>query len=217
VQATYSKSYFDFGATTISGFWEMRGSVQNFSNNGSYVFAGDMNGDGASGNDLIYIPRNTSEMNFVTFTAGTQTFTAEQQAQAFETYIQQDSYLRDHRGQYAERGTVFLPMVRRLDMSITQDVFRNIRGKRNSGQFRIDFTNFGNLLNSNWGVSERFVVPVTQANGAQLLTNAAADAAGRVNYRLAVVNGQLVTNSFQTGTAIADVYQFLLSFRYTFN
>jgi hypothetical protein len=26
-----------------------------------------MNGDGASGNDLIYIPRNQSEMNFVTF------------------------------------------------------------------------------------------------------------------------------------------------------
>lgn len=217
VQATFTKSYFGFGATTISGFWEMRPSVQNFSNNGSYVFAGDMNGDGASGNDLIYIPRNTSEMNFATFTAGTRTFTAEQQALAFEAYIQQDPYLRDHRGQYAERGTVFLPMVRRLDLSITQDVFRNIRGKRNSGQFRIDFTNFGNLLNHNWGVSERFVVPTTQANGAQLLTNATSDALGRVSYRLAVVNGELVARSFQTGTALADVYQFLLSFRYTFN
>ena len=28
----------------------------------SYVFSGDMNGDSASGNDLIYIPRSTSEM-----------------------------------------------------------------------------------------------------------------------------------------------------------
>ena len=73
---------------------------------------------------------------------------------------------------------MFFPMVRRLDLSITQDVFRNIKGKRNSGQFRIDFTNFGNLLNHNWGVSERFVVPTTGANGAQILTNATADAAG---------------------------------------
>ena len=49
-----------------------------------------------------------------------------------------------------------------MDLSLTQDVFHNIKGKRNTGQFRIDFTNFGNLLNHNWGVSERFVVPVTQ-------------------------------------------------------
>ena len=41
----------------------------NFSTTASYVFAGDMNGDGAVGNDLIYIPQNTSEMNFVAFTA----------------------------------------------------------------------------------------------------------------------------------------------------
>jgi hypothetical protein len=217
IQGTYTKSYFNFGATTIAAFWEMKPSVQNFSTNGSYVYAGDLNGDGASGNDLIYIPRDTSEMNFVTFTQGGVTYTAEQQAQAFETYIQQDSYLRDHRGQYAERGTVFLPMVRRVDLSITQDVFKNIRGKRNTGQFRIDFTNFGNLLNHSWGVSERFTVPVTQANGAQILTSNGADAQGRVSYRMQVVNGALVTKSFQTGTAIADVYQFLLSFRYTFN
>src|SRR6185295_6796599 len=125
VQTTYTKSYFNFGATTISAFCVAKPSVQNFSNNGSYVFAGDMNGDGASGNDLIYIPRDTSEMNFVTFAQGGVTFTADQQAQAFESYIQQDTYLRDHRGQYAERGTVFLPMVRRIDLSITQDVFKN--------------------------------------------------------------------------------------------
>ena len=111
----------------------MKPSVQSFSNNGSYVFAGDMNGDGATANDLIYIPRDMAEMNFATFTQGGVTFTAEQQAQAFEAYIQQDSYLKDHRGQYAERGAVFLPMVRRIDLSITQDVFRNIRGKRNTG------------------------------------------------------------------------------------
>ena len=43
-----------------------------------------------------------------------------------------------------------------MDLSFMQDVFRNIGGKRNSGQFRLDVTNFGNLLNSDWGVSQRF-------------------------------------------------------------
>jgi hypothetical protein len=221
VLASYSRSYFNIGATTISAFWEARPTLNggSFSSTASYVFAGDMNGDGASGNDLIYIPRDTSEMNFVPIpaTSTTRAFTVAEQVEAFEAYIQQDEYLSKHRGEYAKRGAIFYPLVKRMDLSIVQDVFKNIGGKRNAGQFRIDFTNFGNLLNHNWGVSQRLVVPVTQANGAQLLTNGAADAQGRVSYRLAVVNNQLVTKSFQPNTNLADVYQFMLSFRYSFN
>ena len=227
VQASYSKSYFGFGATTIAAFWEMRPSLNGpgYSSTASYVFAGDMNGDGGSGNDLIYIPRDVSEMNFVPFTLPNGTsFTAAQQAQAFEAYINQDNYLSKHRGEYATRGGVYYPMIRRMDLSLTQDIFRNIGGKRNSGQFRIDFANFGNLLNANWGVGSRFVVPITQANGAQILTNPGVDAAtGRPTYRLAIANNQLVTQSFQPGNSVSpntagpDVWQFMLSFRYTFN
>jgi hypothetical protein len=217
MQASYSRSYFGFGATTVSAFWEARPSSQNFATNVSYVFQGDMNGDGYSGNDLIYIPQDVSEMNFVTFTSSGVTFTAEQQAQAFEAYINQDPYLRKNRGQYAERGALFLPTVQRLDLSVLQDVFRNITGRRNAGQIRVDITNFGNLLNSDWGVGQRMVVPVTAANGAQILTNAAADAQGRASYRLALVNNQLVKNSFETTTTLSDVFQFMVSFRYSFN
>ena len=86
-----------------------------------------MNGDGGSGNDLIYIPRDVSEMNFAHIhSQRDRTFTAAEQAQAFEAYIQQDTYLREHRGEYAERGAVFLPLVHRIDLSITQDLFTNI-------------------------------------------------------------------------------------------
>ena len=61
-----------------------------------------MNGDGFAGNDLIYIPRDTGEMNFVTFThTNGRVFTAAEQAAAFEAYIQQDPYLKNHRGEYA--------------------------------------------------------------------------------------------------------------------
>ena len=72
-------------------------------------------------------------------------------------------------------------------------------------------SNFGNLLNSNWGVSQRLVQN-------QILTNASADAAsGRATYRMAVVNGALPTSSFQSTSGIADVYTLMLSFRYNFN
>jgi len=93
VAASYRKEYFNFGATTVSMFWEARTA-----GNTSYTYSGDLNGDGGTSNDLIYVPLNTSEMNFQQFTVGTRTFTAPEQAQAWETYIQQDSYLKEHRG-----------------------------------------------------------------------------------------------------------------------
>jgi hypothetical protein len=217
VQGSYSRSYFNFGTTTVSAFWEARPTTQNFTSKMSYVFAGDMNGDGFNGNDLIYIPRDRSEMNFVPFTVGGRTFTAAEQADAFEAYIQQDSYLRNRRGQYAERNGQYMPMFNRVDLSIMQDIFRNIGGKRNAGQVRFDITNFGNLLNSNWGGSQRVVAATTAANGAQILTNPGVDAQGRPTYRLAVANNELIRSSFQTDTGLSNVYQFLLSFRYSFN
>jgi hypothetical protein len=205
VAASYSRQYFGLGATTVSAFWEARTI-----GNTSYVFSGDMNGDTVS-NDLIYIPRDTSEMNFSQFTlaASGRVFTAAEQAQAFETYIQQDKYLSQHRGEYAERGAVFLPLVKRIDLSLSQDVFHSIHGMRHSGQIRLDVTNFGNLLNHSWGVGRSLIQN-------QILTNAAADTQGRATYRMAVVNNELLTQSLQTTTFANDVYAMMLSFRYTF-
>jgi hypothetical protein len=203
--ATYTKQYFGWGATSISGFWESRTL-----GNTSYVFAADANGDGGALNDLIYIPRNTSEMNFQTFTAGTVTFTAAQQAEAFEAYIAQDKYLSAHRGEYAGRGAVFLPFLHRLDLSLTQDVFKNVKGRKNAGQIRIDIQNAGNLMNSNWGVGQR----VIRNN---ILTTPTYDAAGVLTYRMQVVNNQLVRNTYESTVGNNDVYQFMLSFRYSFN
>ena len=67
--ATYSKSYFSWGTTSFSVFYDghTNGST-------SYVFSGDANGDTVSGNDLIYIPRDTSEMNFRTLTVSALKF-----------------------------------------------------------------------------------------------------------------------------------------------
>jgi hypothetical protein len=202
---SYNKEYFSFGGTSISLFWESRNN-----GNTSYTFATDMNGDGGAINDLIYIPRDPSEMNFSTFTAGTRTFTAAEQAAAFESYIQQDRYLREHRGEYAERGAVFLPLVHRADLSITQDIFANIRGKRNGFQIRADIQNVGNLLNSDWGVGQRLIRN-------QILTNPAVDAQGRSTYRLVVVNNELLSRSYETTASLNDVFAFMISLRYTFN
>ena len=51
----------------------------------------------------------------------------------------------------------------------------------------------------------------------QPLTNAAVDAQGRATYRLRVVNGQLLSKSFETTAGLADVYQIQFSLKYSFN
>jgi hypothetical protein len=147
---SYSHEYFKFGATTVSAFWEARPSLNTINSSRlSYVFAADANGDG-SANDLIYIPRDASEMNFAQFTLNGRTYTAAEQAAAWETYIKQDPYLSKHRGQYAERNGLSYPMLRRMDLSIAQDLFHNLGGQRNAFQIRADIFNLGNLLNQNW-------------------------------------------------------------------
>lgn len=220
MNASYTKQYFGFGATTVSAYWEARTNSSNFATNASYVFGGDMNGDSASNNDLIYIPKDTSEMNFVGFTASNGTvFTAEQQAAAFEAYIKQDPYLSKHRGEYAARNGLFLPLVKRMDLSITQEVFHGRTGRRHSGQFRLDITNFGNLLNHSWGVGKRPAIASASSslNLIPILTNAAVDANGKVSYRMALVSNQLPTTTWQTTTFSSDVYTMMISFRYNFN
>lgn len=204
---SYRQEYFDFGATTISLFWD-----GHTGGNSSYVFGGDMNNDGGTSNDLIYIPRNASEMNFEQFTSSGVTFTAQQQADAWNAFIEQDDYLSKNRGKYAERGAVFLPMVYRADLSIAQEVFAEFAGKRNTLQFRVDFLNVTNLINKDWGVGQFLVT-----SAPLIPASSRVDAQGKALYRLRAINNQLITNSLQQSLGVNDVFRIQFSVRYTFN
>jgi hypothetical protein len=203
--ASYKKDFFGFGATTISLFWQTY-TQGNF----SYTFSGDLNGDGGTSNDLIYIPKDKSEMNFETYSSGGVTYTAAQQADAWDAYINQDKYLSSRRGQYAERGGVFLPMVKRADFSFSQDLGGMLGKTRNALQFRVDILNVGNLLNSDWGVGQQ---PVQT----QPLTSRGADAQGRALYRLRTSGTELLSKSFQQSNLLSDVYTVQFGFRYLIN
>jgi hypothetical protein len=211
IATTYRKEYFSFGASTISLFFD-----SHTNGNTSYSFAGDLNGDGAS-NDLIYIPRDVSEMNFAQYNCtasvcGTaRTVTSAEQATAFEAFIQQDDYLRKHRGEYAVRNAVFFPMVNRADLSLSQEIFTDIAGKRNSLQIRADIVNVGNLLNKNWGHGQR----ILGGNG-QILTNPGVDSQGRATYRLKIVNKEFINKTWEPTAGRNDVYEVRLGMSYTF-
>ena len=205
VALSYRKQYFDFGATSVSLFAEKR-TIGNI----SYTFSGDLNNDGGNSNDLIYIPRDQSEMNFEQYTAAGRTFTVAEQVATWEAYINQDEYLRTHRGRYAERGAVFLPMLFRADLSATQEIFQDVAGKRNGLQIRLDVLNFSNLLNNKWGTGRRLV-------STQPLIARGASANGAALYRLRNIGQNLQSSTFEKTAGITDVYRLQLGLRYTFN
>ena len=205
---SYRTEYFNFGATTISLFYD--GSTIG---SGSYTYAGDLNGDGGSSNDLIYVPKDKSEMNFVQYTASGTTFTPAMQADAWEAYINQDEYLNSRRGKYAERAGAFLPMVFRADMSVVQDVFGDMFEQKHTLQIRLDILNIGNLIDKQWGVGQRFV------NLQPLIASSTArtDAQGRAQYTMRNISGKLMTTSFEKTSFLTDVYSLQLSVKYFFN
>jgi hypothetical protein len=210
IAASYTRDYFGWGGTSVSVFWQ-----GNTLGNTSYTFSGDLNGDGGTSNDLLYIPRDASEMNFQQFTSSGRTYTAAEQAAAWEAFIQSDPYLSKHRGEYAERGAVFLPMVYRADLSLSQNFFAHFGGKRHEFQFRMDALNFTNLINKSWGLGQRLttsqplIVPSSSQGGA-------IDAQGRAQYRLRTINNELVTKSLEQTAGLSDVYRIQFSLRYTF-
>ena len=141
-----SKKFNFFGEkspTTFTTFFEYaKGGRFN------YTYGGDINNDGSSVNDLLYVP-TASELNSMQFT-GTG------QAAAFESYIQQDEYLNGRRGQYVERYGALAPWRGRWDLKVLQDFNFNVaNGKENTIQISLDVLNVENLINSDWGVVQQ--------------------------------------------------------------
>ncbi|GMU95681.1 MAG: TonB-dependent receptor [Ignavibacterium album] len=202
---SYKFDYFNFGSTTITLFGEAFTQ-----GNASYTYAGDLNGDGGTSNDLIYIPKDASEMYFEQYTDGGTTFTVADQQAAWNAFIEQDEYLSKNRGKYAERGAVFMPMVFRADLSVIQEFYGEFIGKKNSLQVRVDILNFTNLLNKQWGVGDDFVTT-------QPLIFRSIDTEGKPVYRLRSVGGKLIDKTFQKSASVFDVYRIQLGVRYNFN
>ncbi|MBK8698690.1 MAG: TonB-dependent receptor [Saprospiraceae bacterium] len=195
------------GATTFTLGYEGRRS-----NRFSYVSGGDLNRDGSNGNELIYVPASASEIDFEALTSGGVTFSIEDQRTAFDKFIDQDEYLKTRRGQYAERNGGILPFLSRFDFSIAQDLVIKTGGKKNKLQIRADILNFGNMINSDWGVGN--IVNSTQILSYKKLVN------GKPVYTLATQKDDagktiLLKDTFRSGTSIFDVWNMQLGVRYT--
>jgi hypothetical protein len=198
------------GATTIT-----LGYVGQQGNPFSYIVAGDLNGDRVNNNDLIYVPKEWNEIRFAPLTVGTRVYTEAEQQAAFWNFVNQDDYLKTRNGKYAERNGGLLPYLHRFDLSVAQDIFVKIGGKRNAFQIRADILNFGNMIDNKFGVSQRATAP-------QILNFVSRDAVTNVpTFRLAtqrLTDGStiLVRDSYQYNSSVFDVWSAQLGIRYIF-
>jgi hypothetical protein len=207
---SYRFNYLNHASTTVSLFY-------NGSNQGrfSYRYQNDINNDGIN-SDLLYIPANDSEITFVDITDnnGVVQFTAAEQLAAFNEYVSNDPHLSSRRGQYAERNANLLPWLGRMDLRILQDLFTDIGSRKNTLQFSLDLLNFGNLLNSDWGIAKGL------NNAQNLLVPVNVQQNGPSTFRMNTVteNGQTVlpTTPFRNITLTSTTWSMQLGLRYIF-
>ncbi len=153
--ATYIKPWSPSLKTSFGVFFEVA-EGNRFAGSGgnrySFIYSGDVNGDGATGNDLIFIPQDQGQIVFSDCpTACGANVTPQQQWDAFNAFIEQDPYLSQHRGQIAERAGAVNPWYSNIDLRILQD-FSFGNTVRHSFQLSLDLQNVANLFNSDWGV-----------------------------------------------------------------
>lgn len=102
----------------------------------------DLNGDSQRGNTLLYIPTEAE--------LAAMSFDSEENRRKFETWIQNDSYAKNHRGQFAERNSNHAPWENHFDLHLAQS-FYYLKERGSKIELTFDILNVANLLNKNWG------------------------------------------------------------------
>jgi hypothetical protein len=202
---SYRKEYVKHLATTISLFYE--GASQGLF---TYTVNGDLNND-ANSADLMYIPKDATDIIFVPSTASATSgaYSAQQQSDAFFQFVENSPSLKKNKGRYAQRNGASLPWYDRVDVKILQDLFTNIGKRRNTIQVSLDILNFTNMINKDWGV----IKATTVRNP---LVFAGYNAGGAPTYRMTQINRALVTDPFQTVQSTASTWGMQFGVRYIF-
>ena len=123
----------------------------------SYTYSNDINGDGLS-YDLMYIPRDDSEIKFV----------SDDDRIAFWNFVEQDDYLKNHKGEYADLYGARAPWVHTFDFKWAHDFDLKIGNTSHKLQLIANIENIGNLLKSSWGVAK--IIPGQSNNMFKILS-----------------------------------------------
>ena len=139
---SWQKAFFGSYKTGFGMFYEGR-TGKPF----SWTVNNDLNGDGLSGNDLMYIPKAPGSGE-VAFFGATPAARAATEA-AFWKVVEANGALARFKGDVVGRNTDFAPWTNSVDMKVTQEVPGFWKGHK--GLFSLDFLNVGNMINKKWG------------------------------------------------------------------
>jgi len=203
---SYRVEYGSHFASTVSLFYE--GANQTTF---SYIIGGDINGDGNNASDLMYIYGKGSDVNFLDVKNADNTikYSVAQQQQAYDELVNNTSYLKKHKGEYAERSAALTPWYNRVDMRFLQDFFLKTSSTRHTLQFSVDVINLPNLISKNWGIRDLYTIN-------NPLSLKGIDASGNPTYTLAEFNKKLVTTPFQNNVSNTSTWGMQLGLRYIF-
>ena len=173
---------------------------------------------------MLYIPKDKSEITFADLfdtnkkspNYGKVIYTASQQETDFWNYVEQDAYLRTHKGKYAMRNCALMPWVNTFDIKILQDFFIHAGGKRNTIQVGLDIINVGNLLNSKWGihhsVNKNNILEV--ANMKEVIEG---NGSVKPTFNFLKNGKETLKETYRPNIGYASTYYMQLSLRYIFN
>lgn len=214
--ASYKFSYLKEKMATTIGLFYSAAPQDRF----TYRYGADINGDGQS-NDIIYVPKDPSEIKFVEgFKVGTNTYTAQQQSDAFFAFMENDKYLKKYKGQVMERYGAALPWNHVMDLRILQDFNFKTGDRKHTLQLSADITNFLNLLNKDWGYRYSYTYGGFQ-DQALLGVPTSSNNTGLENFSRAnpkyTFNPAGASKAFQPNYSTASTWGIQLGARYVFN
>ena len=173
----------------------------------SYVYSNEMNGDGNAA-DLIYIPATKDEVAFKTA----------EDANAFWTFVNNDSYLSKHKGQYAEAYAARSPWSHRIDLRVAEDFAFKIGKTLHTFQISASIENFTNMLNSNWGTRKMSVYQTSPNGTIAPLKYEGLNDAGVPTFSMNKVDGAYPTQNYtKTYSVFSECWQLLFGIKYFFN
>ena len=175
--------------------------------NYSYMMANDMNGDGYN-YDALYIPTDEQVAN------REFRFVSEGDKTRFMDYVHNNSYLKNHQGEYAEAYSLYNPWVHRIDLSYKHDFSLNVCGAKHTLQLLLDVKNVLNFFNSSWGVS-KYLNPEI-GNEARILKYEGVDAEGYATFSTpSSIHGD--TKTFVPNKALGQCWNASIGIKYIFN
>jgi len=114
----------------------------------SYMVTGDVNGDGRSDNDLVYIPKDVNDIILVPSATGAPLAKTDAAYKALFDFIESDDYLKEHKGRMSERSGPREPWSSSVDLRIAQEI-PAIAGHK--VEITIDILNLMNLFDNGAG------------------------------------------------------------------